>query len=353
MTQLRKKQKVITNERDMAIFTFLWRWKLSTTKAIAEKYFPNTKSIVAYNRLLQLRNAGYLRLRSLDPEGSKFVWTLSEKGFDMLANRLPSLQDVGFKSECLEHDHLVMAVHLGEWLIKEPDGIKFFTEQELRRFPLDRYPSWVPKTDFHRPDGYWHMPYKNHMITIALEVELTLKFSKEYRPLADFYERNPDIFRIIWIVRSQGTAKSMQELFKNVVKRDGELIHNFVVRKDFERMGWQAPVILGYEQGRTLAFALGINEPSPMQRPMHSPMQSPCSRMLTALLNTRKRPGDSNSCPAPSKTNFADRMAYRPSANPITINTDDNQSNQYHTTVHIHIGQPSNPDQPNTERRIP
>lgn len=321
----RKKDKVLTNARDAAVFEFLWRWKLATTRALAEKFFGSAKTDTAYNRLLRLRNVGYLKLRSLDPEGRKFVWTLSQKGFELLTNRLPELNDEGFRSENLEHDHLVTAMHLGEWLVATPENVEIFTEQELRRFHLEHYPSWVPRTDYHRPDGYWRVPYKNRMITVALEVELTPKVDKRYFLVAEFYQKNSDISRVVWLVRSHGIAKAIQEKFRSAVKSEA-LIHNFVVRADFESLGWQAPVFLGHEQGRTLAFALGIRETAPMQ----CRMQYPSGRMVTALLDTRKRPGNSTFSTKTAPARFVDRMAYRPSEYPIQVTS-------HQATVNVHI----------------
>lgn len=325
-----KSHKIQFQKRDHEIFKFLWTWKLSTTKAIAERFFDGSISDTAYNRLILLKKSGFIESLALDTAGWRFVWVLTPRGFRALRNELGDLKEDGFRSENLEHDLYVGAAHLGDWLKSVPHGVEFFSEQELRRLPLEKYPAWVPKTDSRRPDGYWYVPYKGKHLVVGLEVELNSKIIRRYEVLARFYSDNPTIFRVIWIVPSLGIAQSIQATFKNETK--SHLIHDFVTRKDFEKYGWNAHIALGHEQSKPFSFVLGVRDGI-----SNGAMQGSCSCMMTALMDTRKRPGNSQVCAKTTESHFGNRMA-----NPTNKANTTNMHQALH--IHVHTNGPTSPN---------
>lgn len=253
MLTKRKKRPSVFTSRDREIVLFLWKWKLLTTAAIGRKFFLNGSPDATFRRLEILMKRGYITLLCVD--GKVFYWTLSNNGFNSLKGSLPELKDVGFKSECLKHDHLVSTVHLGPWLKDMPADVELFSEQELRRYDIDLYPDWIPHTKRHRPDGYWRVPFKSSFITVSLEVELHQKRSDFYTDVAEFYSDHEDITRIIWIVPKISLGRLIQEKLR-VFSPSGYLIHNFACLSDIERLGWQAPFFLGYDSGKSMAYLL-------------------------------------------------------------------------------------------------
>lgn len=324
------RKKVRTTDRDLDMFLFLWEWKLATTKAISDRFFPNLNPVAAYNRLTDLKNAGFVKLQTLNGEGTHFVWCLTPKSFRILKTHLPELKDDGFRSESLEHDFYVTAVHLGEWVTNPPEKSSLFTEQQLRRYHLDHYPSWVPKASFRRPDGYWLVEYRGQMVPIALEVELSTKAIEDYRVIAQFYKDHPKIFRVVWIVRTAATAVYIQDKFKSEVADKEALIHDFVLLGDIEKLLWHAPVFLGHEQGRTLGFVLGSHS----NRTEPDPLRCPWGIKGASLLDARKFPVASKTSRPSQKNEFINRMAYRPSEPSL--------STTVHNNISIHLShQPS------------
>ncbi len=245
---------VLLTERDMALLKSLWRWKLLSTAALTEAFFCDRSPITAYVRLWHLKEGHFIQLVS-ESGGKDFFWCLAPKGFGAIENSLPELAEAGFKSENIQHDALVTAVHLGDWLRAAPKGAETFTEQELRRCHADHYPSWIPKTLDHRPDGYWLVPREGKEITIALEVEINRKRDRFYRQVAHFYDRHPEIHRVVWLVTTRAAAASMQQLLTGEVGERAS-IHEFITRNDFEKNGWQSLILLGAEAGKPLAFLL-------------------------------------------------------------------------------------------------
>lgn len=274
--------KVILTPRDVSLFKFLWRWKVLSTAAMTECFFAGRSPITAYTRLWHLKKAGFIQIIG-DKEGRRCVWMVAPKGFQTVQNSLPELSEVGFKTENAEHDTLVTAFHLGEWLRTLPEGADYFTEQELRRFHLDHFPSWVPKTTEHRPDGYSRIQRQGKDLIFAIEVEINQKRDRFYQELAHFYDRHESISRVLWCVSSEAFARKVSGLIHGEVSERSK-IHNFVTRKDFELHGWSAPICIGAEAGKTLHY---LFDPSAQT--------SPKPVWTRFLLDTRK-------CPHRSKT---------------------------------------------------
>lgn len=299
-----KKQRGDFGPRDLEILKFLWKWKLAPTRALAERFFPRLSPTTAYGRLRELKRGGFIEHHALDSEAWRFVWTLSPKGFRAVLEKLPSLREEGYRSEHLHHDFHVTACHLGDWLLNRPDSSEFFTEQELRRYQLAEFPSWVPRTERHRPDGYWRVPYRDQMLTIALEVELKLKSVSQYEVLARFYDDNPMVARVVWLASSPGDARKIQDIFKRE-SPSSYLKHNFVIFKEFESFHWHATIRYGYEQGKSLWFALGIRPANGSSVIDHSPN----SCWVSALLDGRKRQTRITTSPTDGKSPFSHCMA--------------------------------------------
>lgn len=293
--------------RDISVLLFLWRWKMATTTAIAKRFFLSTDVTVTYNRLHQLKSRGYLRYQAISQGADGFAWTLTKRGFEAIQSHLPALMSDTFQSETPAHDFFVSAVHLGEWLKHAPPDVEFATEQELRSVVA---PSWVPRNEMHRPDGYWRVPYKGRKVAIALEVELTLKRKDRYALTATFYRDEPSIERVVWIVRTQGMAKSISTALHRQAPENSPR-HNFIIEHDIRTLGWGALIRCGRETGATLAALLGC--------PMEKGMDRPWTSMTQALLDTRKLPGRPRASVSSRNRSASDRVALPPLLNPTEV----------------------------------
>jgi hypothetical protein len=248
------KNLILSEERDLLILHFLWKWKVSTTSALWQKFFGQSSQGRAYNRLLDLSLAGYIQSRT-DGVGKNFVWTLRQKGFDLIRDRLPVLRAEGYQSENIYHDLVVTAAHLGNWFLVRPSGVGLLSEQELRNYHFDSYPSWAPKTDIHRPDGYWHIPTVRSNVTLALEVELSRKSDSDYNHVGDFYRFYENISRVLWIVRHISLGRRISKLTDGE-SPTGKPIHNFISLEKFYQQGWGSVIELGPEQGKSMTELL-------------------------------------------------------------------------------------------------
>jgi hypothetical protein len=152
----------------------------------------------------------------------------------------------------------VSAIHLGEWLVNVPTGCATFSEQELRCIAHEAYPSWVPITDTHRPDGYWKIAceIQNEFKVIALEVELSLKAPSDYREVGEFYSKGHGTDQVIWITRKLSSAKYIQKHLSNG-NEGSKAIHNFVTLDQYYENQWQSKFIDGNDRNFVMADLLG------------------------------------------------------------------------------------------------
>lgn len=243
--------------RDQNILRFLWNWKLLPTSVIWKRFFSTEQDSYPYRRMMKLYRSGLVTQVGvvqglhLEARQKTVLWTLTSKGFNEVREHLGPLKEEGYKSEYPRHDFLVTAIHLGEFLGNLPAEVSLFSENQLRRYAVQRYPSWVPKEACHRPDGYWCIGTGRQQKIYALEVETSVKSISRYTQCASFYRRIKEISRVFWYVESLGEAQSVQKALK-VYDESRYQIHNFILISEFETHGWNAPIILGQDRPQTL-----------------------------------------------------------------------------------------------------
>lgn len=283
------------NQRDRGILQFLWLWKVATTAALARCYYNDRAPATACKRLWELEACGYIESIS-DRRPNHHVWTLTKLGFQVVREVLPELRAEGFKSESITHDLITSAVHLGDFLMGSPQGVGLFTEQQLRRFDSEFYPDWIPRSDVHRPDGYWRVPVGNPWATIGLEVELFQKKTARYEVVADFYASYPSVIRILWIAASASMGRQIHDKIAAAI-RGKAMVHDFVSLSNFSKLGWDAPIELGPERGKPIMMLLGQTSPS-----------SPRFNGERILLDTRKNPFKSRVLVPVDQNSFRNRV---------------------------------------------
>ncbi len=267
--------------RDLNIMKYLWKWKLVSTAGLGAKFYPNLSILTPYRRLLRLADSNYLQFIH-DNDASGCGWSLTSKGFKKIRHLLGELRAEGFKSEYPHHDRLATAFHLGDWLTEQPEYTQTFSEQQLRRVPVDVWDDWVPKSESHRPDGYSLMFNGDERVVFAFEVEMSLKPKPRYESVAVFYDLQQGINAVFWLVNSRSTANSLKRYLESFNVRDIKK-HNFVVTEEFQTLGWSAPIIEGKFKGKLISDIL-------LRLPSTKPPLSRHQGGGLKLLNNFKKP---------------------------------------------------------------
>jgi hypothetical protein len=272
-------------DRDKELLEFLWKWKVATTATLVTRFYGKSLPTSGYKRLCRLQRGGFIKWKP-DPRTIKFVWTLTQKGFDVVRDSLElPLKEDGFDSENINHDLITSAVHLGDWLLGEPERVILFSEQQLRRFKPEYLPLWVPDVTTHRPDGYWCLPNGIVSRLISLDVEISLKPNDAYGKVSRFYNRQENLHGILWVVKRPWIAKHIHKLMTER-ESDKPANHNFIYLNEFVEDGWRAKIKIGNEAGKSIEEFL-------MHTPLPTSGQCRPMRPATVALNTMKRPRDS------------------------------------------------------------
>jgi hypothetical protein len=266
---------------DYPLLRFLWKWKVSTTSLLKEKFYADSSMAAAYIRLYRLEKAGMIRSH-VDPSATHYFWTLDKLGFAAIREELPPLKEEGYLSENMGHDLIASAIHLGDGLFGDIPGVNFFTEQELRRIDPEFYPEGIPTSTRRVPDGYWLIGETTRKI-IALEVELTQKRQVLYEGCARFYEDHRKISSVLWVVPRPTLATTIQRVIAYAT--EGRARHNFLTLRSIYELGWQATVFTGADQGRSIRELLD-----------NSQIRSSEAVFTNIALDTRKSPHKSKHC---------------------------------------------------------
>lgn len=268
-------------DRDYKMLRFIWKWKAVSTNALALRFYPTQLPFTAYRRLLYLAQDGYISKFTLIGKNSA-AWILSLKGFKYIQPYLGELLSEGYKSANYPHDFLSSAFQLGEWLTQQPDNTQTFSEQQLRCFNSELYPAWIPVSKLHRPDGYSTFHTNGQRVIVAFETEISLKAVQRYESVITFYDGEPSINIVLWLVDNRNTMNAIERAFRKYNVRDW-LKHHFVLVSDFQKKGWMAPIIQGRFSGQNILNIL-------KHRTYSTPAQNILHSVTLAMLNSKKRP---------------------------------------------------------------
>jgi hypothetical protein len=228
------------SSRDAKILEYIWKWKIASTASIHEAVNRPQSEYSTTKVLERLKTNGFI-LDYHHPRERFYVWSLTEYGFAATAQYLGEIAEEGYLSENHRHDRLVQAFQLGEWSTHQNPRVLFFTEQDLRRRSVEYYPSWVPHTTEHRPDGYTRIAGSKRQLIFAYEVELSAKSTQKYEGILRFYKLSAGIDRVFWLV-GDPFIKDQILSAKSCIKDDSTNYHVFVDINDYEKHGWDAQV---------------------------------------------------------------------------------------------------------------
>lgn len=225
---------------DAAILHFLWKWKLATARvlylAVGQGHKPNS-----FNKRLKKLERNELITAVFDFPSGYWTWELADFGFFAIRESLGPIKDHGFRSASHQHDRLVQVFQLGEWFWLSDANPVHRTDQELLRYPVDNWSSWVPDSSYHRPDGYTRVTIGGNTKLFAFEVELYAKSVSRYRSVIDWYRYQRSIENVLWLVGDPFVVcqidKAKSEAYESSIR-----YHLFVALDDFLENGWDAVV---------------------------------------------------------------------------------------------------------------
>ena len=137
---MKKLWNPIFRKEDIEILLFLWRHRLATFQALKTIFYPTLSNRQAYDKLKRLRQGNYLVLDSLQGTHNR-IWQLGKRGQFYVQNELMiESKTKTHNPQSGRHDLIVMAMLLGDWILKTPAGVKTVTEMELMETEIMELP---------------------------------------------------------------------------------------------------------------------------------------------------------------------------------------------------------------------
>ncbi len=239
--------------RDLAVFEFLWMWKVATTPMLKETAFKGKSDWWAYKALRQLRQEKYITLLPRGRNVEQELWTLTEHGFEVFLMDRDDIKEYRYRVHAPSHDFLGTCLQLGDfWL--SPVEKTFFTEQMLASLSPSNFPRSFRQITEHVPDGITILAGGVKEAIIGYEVDLNLKDEERYRFTFDYYTTiQPHL--VVWLVRNawiadrirQATTRNEQAKLETFDKK-----FVFILTDDFKENVWRASVIGGPYKGMSL-----------------------------------------------------------------------------------------------------
>lgn len=242
------------------ILIFLWRWKLANFMVLKTSLAPNKSYWKFYQRLRQLAREGYIS-EEMDMGFKSTVWILTKKGFNFLYGRSDQLEQSRFKVQSMNHDYWGTAFHLGDFVFGLPQNVELVTEQEINAKSFESLPPWIPQSKTHIPDGLTRIKKNEAFSVVAFEVETSQKTTERYDTMIYFLDKSPEIQLVFWLCE---TERIIQKITSQIIvfNRNNISKHNFILKSDFQKLGWQSPIRWGGKATKNIAQVmteLGVN----------------------------------------------------------------------------------------------
>lgn len=244
----------LLTRHELETLKFLWRWKLANTLTLKTVVAPKRNIWKYYQLLRRLVIEGYIH-DIADSHLQLSLFTLTKKGFQVISGGLNEQNQKRFQPQSVAHDYWATAFHLGEFVHGMPDNVELFSEQEINASETDCFPDWLPKSKVHIPDGYTLIK-KPGIEVLAIEVELSQKTMARYEEMIGFLDRQDEISRALWLCASE---RLIEKISQKIVsqKRIRPNMHNFVLLENFQKHGWQCPILWGDKTDATVRSVMG------------------------------------------------------------------------------------------------
>jgi hypothetical protein len=285
---LKLKKKVphrVLTTIEVKILNFLWKWKLANGLTLVYGVAPQKSFWRFYRTLRRLYREGYIKEVS-DSKVSIALWTLTKKGFSYINDGSMGLVQKRYQPQALSHDYWATVFHLGEFLLNQPSHVELVSEQEFTAKEIADLPKWLPQSKEHIPDGFTRIQNATENCVVAFEIELSTKSRSRYEEMIRYLDQNAEINWVCWLCEND---KIIETITKQVfaVRRQRPYFHHFVLLKDVQKLGWNAPFLWGELIGKT-PMNLLWQQPGSQASHNHVTSQSHC--IMDVYLSNTKSP---------------------------------------------------------------
>lgn len=174
-------------ERDRKMMAFVYAFRIAAVVQLHDRYFPGAHRSTSYARISLLLRAKLLRVVHVEYlDGVRKCVMLTEKGWEIIKNRFPSVENPYLNTESPAHDMRLAAVGLN--LLKLKTRRRLIMENELQSASEFRDGAYRDIVNI-QSDGIIELADPNGGIhRYAIEMEISKKTPERYvRKLSAYY----------------------------------------------------------------------------------------------------------------------------------------------------------------------
>lgn len=215
-----KGDRLFLMKRDLEIFNFLYRRKVSEFNLLKDKFFKDADFRIAQRRLLKLKKHGLIDYSFYKSDGKaiKYFYN-SKKAFEMYLKEDDILyKGVKLKSEHVSHD--LALGYIGDKLLNLRASRKFFFENELN---TNEYSLEIEGfQDFKRIKTDSVLEYERGDITyhLGVEYESNAKSNTRYTRILKKYYSSENISGVIYVCSNMQILNKISKLEKEIFSNE-------------------------------------------------------------------------------------------------------------------------------------
>ncbi len=200
---------MVITKRDLALFENLSRYGMLSTKQINCLCFNSIAMTTVLRRLRMLEENKYVQ-RKLGLESHEILWVLLPKGAEVATVNIPKRH---WSKILLEHDFKLISLRL----LLEGCGLAHSWKAEhLIRSNIFRNNDFRTAKEKLIPDGLMAVEVNGKRLSVAIELELTLKNKDKLRKTLSRYKRQEGILGVWYIAPTTALLNSILAVWNNL-----------------------------------------------------------------------------------------------------------------------------------------
>jgi hypothetical protein len=200
---------MVITKRDLVLFENLSRYGMLSTKQINSLCFNSIAMTTVLRRLRVIEKNKYVQ-RILGLESQEKLWFLLPKGAEMATVDIPKRH---WSKNLLEHDYKLISLRI----LLEGSGLAHSWKPEhLIRSNIFRNNDFRTAKEKLIPDGLMAIEVNGKRLSIAIELELTLKNKDKLRKTLFRYKRQEGILGVWYIAPTTSLLNSILAVWNNL-----------------------------------------------------------------------------------------------------------------------------------------
>jgi DNA-binding PadR family transcriptional regulator len=197
-----KNKSLFTSTRDKNLMRFLFESKGATYSQIKKSIFQNISGSYGYTVLSRLRKSGFISTAIERDNTNHRYYFLTKKGAEKFISETDLISGVKLKSECMEHDSLLISIR--NILERIKISQLYFTENmlvsDLYFKQLDGVREEINRVN---PDAMMILSDEIGPFFVTVELEISDKGRGKYKNLFEKYSFCPSFSHVFYIVKDE------------------------------------------------------------------------------------------------------------------------------------------------------